>query len=288
MMRLGIQTDTLDKNTYGRFAENTYKKLAEHGYAASDFNMSVTESPLYSMPFGEAEALLLKEKALAEEAGILIQQVHGPWRWPCRDFSEEDRRERMEKMKYSIRLTSVLGCKNWVVHPIMPLGVEEAGTPDAEKTWEMNVAFMRELLETAKAYDVTICLENMPMLDFSLAKPEKILELVKLMDDAHFQVCLDTGHVSVFDDLDLAEETRRLGKYIRVMHVHDNNQNRDLHMWPMFGRIDWGSFAAALKDIGYEGVFSLETLPAGKLPDGLFEEAGVTLSKIARHITAEI
>lgn len=46
--------------------------------------------------------------------------------------------------------------------------------------------------------------------------------------------------------------------------------------------------AAALKDIGYAGVFSPETLPAGKLPDGLFEEAGVTLSNIAKHITAEI
>jgi len=287
-MRLGIQTDTLDRNTCGRFGNETYKKLAEHGYAASDFNMSVTESPLYSMPFEEARAILLKEKAMAEEAGILINQVHGPWRWPPRDFTAEDRLERMEKMKYSLRLTAVLGCRNWVVHPIMPFGVEEAGTPEAEKTWEMNIAFMRELLETAKEYDITICLENMPMLDFSLAKPEKILAFVKLMDDEHFQICLDTGHVSVFDDLELAEETRRLGKYIRVLHVHDNNQNRDLHLWPFFGRINWPSFAEALKDIGYGGVFSLETLPASKLPDDLFEEAGLTLAKIARLITADI
>ena len=63
-MRLGIQTDTLDRNTCGRFGDETYKKLAEHGYAASDFNMSVTESPLYSMPFEEARAILLKENAM--------------------------------------------------------------------------------------------------------------------------------------------------------------------------------------------------------------------------------
>jgi len=44
----------------------------------------------------------------------------------------------------------------------------------------------------------------------------------------------------------------------------------------------------ALKDIGYGGVFSLETLPASKLPDDLFEEAGLTLAKIARLITADI
>lgn len=287
-MRLGIESDSLNKGSYGRFGENVYKKLAALGYAASDFNSADTDTELYTLPFEEVEAILLKEKALAAEAGILIDQVHGPWRWPCRDFTEEDRAERMEKMKKSIRIAAVLGSENWVVHPIMPFGVEEAETPDAEKTWELNVVFMRELLEEAKKYGITICLENMPMLDFSLAKPEMILKLVEEINDPLFRICLDTGHVSVFDDLDLAEETRRLGKYIRVTHIHDNKQNRDLHLFPMFGRLDWPSFAKALKDIEYDGVFLLEVNPPKTLPDELFEEAGVTLSKIARHITAEI
>jgi hypothetical protein len=102
---------------------------------------------------------------------------------------------------------------------------------------------MRELLETAKAYDITICLENMPMLEFSLSVPEKILELVNAIDDEHFKICLDTGHVSVFPDLCLAEETRVLGKQIRVLHVHDNHLGEDVHMLPYFGTIDWAGFA---------------------------------------------
>ena len=64
-------------------------------------------------------------------------------------------------MKKSIRAASILECKNWVIHPIMPFGVEDIDTGDAEKTWDMNVAFMKELLKTAKEYGVTICLENM-------------------------------------------------------------------------------------------------------------------------------
>ena len=287
-MRLGMESDTLLAGSYGRYGENTYKKLAEHGYSASDFNTADTNGKLYTMPFAEAEAYLLKEKALAEEAGILINQVHGPWRWPAQDGTEEDRQERMEKMKYSLKLASVLGAKNWVVHPIMPFGVEEAGTEDAPRTWEMNLKFMRELLETAKTYGITICLENMPMLNFSMAKPEMILKFVQEINDPLFRICLDTGHVSVFDDLDLAEETRRLGEYIQVTHVHDNVQNRDLHLYPMFGRLDWPSFTAALKDIGYKGVFSLEVTPSRKLPDDLFEEAGLTLAHIVQYITADL
>ena len=87
---------------------------------------------------------------------------------------EEDRKERMEKMKKSIRYTAVLGCKYWVIHPIMPFGVCEKDTEDAQKTWDMNIEFMSELLKVAKEVGVTICFENMPMLQFSLAKPDKI------------------------------------------------------------------------------------------------------------------
>ena len=226
--------------------------------------------------------------AMAEAAGIEIHQVHGPWRWPPKDSTEEDRKERMEKMKKSIYLTTVLGCKNWVVHPIMPLGLEEADTEDALRTWAMNFVFMEELLETAKEHDVTICLENMPMHKFSMSKPKEILNFVEQIGDDHFKICLDTGHVSVFPELDLAEETRRLGKEIRVLHVHDNRYNCDMHLNPYDGIVNWESFGKALRDIQFDGVFSLETAPGGKMPDALFEEKSRHLVNICKYITETV
>ena len=156
---------------YGRWGEERYEKMKEHGYDCADFNMADTNDEIYSLPEKEAEALLYAEAELAKKAGIEISQVHGPWRWPARDFEEEDRKERMEKMKKSIRYTAVLGCKYWVIHPIMPFGVCEKDTEDAQKTWDMNLEFMSELLKVAKEVGVTICFENMPMHKFSLAKP---------------------------------------------------------------------------------------------------------------------
>lgn len=287
-MRIGISACTLDKNGYGRYGEAMYLTLKEHGFSCTDFDMADTNGLLYTQALPQAEAILCKERDLAQAAGIEINQVHGPWRWPAQDGTVEERQERMEKMKQSIYLTSVLGCKNWVVHPIMPFGVQEADTDDALRTWAMNFVFMEELLETAKQYDITICLENMPMHRFSMAKPKEILNFVEQIGDEHFKICLDTGHVSVFPELDLGEETRRMGKAIRVLHVHDNRYNIDMHLKPYEGVIDWDAFATALKDIQYTGVFSLETGPSGKLSDVLYTEQSKHLVNISKHITRGI
>lgn len=285
-MKLGISTSSLDDRGYGRWGDSAYRKLSEHGYACSDLNMSDTDTKLYTLPQEEADAILLREKELALKAGIEISQVHGPWRCPVKDSTEEDRKERMEKMKSSIRSAALLGCKNWVIHPIMPFGMEDAENGDEQKTWDMNLVFMRELLKTAKDYAVTICLENMPFGKFSLSKPESILSFVREIGDDHFKICLDTGHVATFSTLSLAEETRRLGSEIRVLHVHDTFPGQDAHMIPYFGVIDWKGFAQALRDIGFSGVFSFETMPPRGLPTPAFEAMCKCLKSIAEEILA--
>lgn len=124
----------------------------------------------------------------------------------------------------------------------------------------------------------------MPMLGFSLAKPASILNVVEFINDEHFKICLDTGHVSVFSDLSLSDEVRRLGDKIQVLHVHDNKFSRDLHMMPYSGDIDWNDFRKALKDIGFNGSFSLETMPPRKLPTYIFEELSILYAKVAKEI----
>ena len=287
-MKIGINSNTMDIGGYGRFGNDTYKKLREHGYLYTDLSISNTDLPVYYLPQEQSDALLLREKEMAEAAGIKINQVHGPWRWPLGDATVEDRAERMEKMKKSIRAASILGSKYWVIHPIMPYGIEELGTEYAPKTWELNREFMTELLKTAKEYDVIICLENLPFPEFSMATPEAVLKFVREMDDDHFKICLDTGHVSVFDNLNLADEVRRVGSELKTLHVHDNKQNKDLHLMPHYGVIDWKDFVKSLKDINFEGVFSLETKPAPGLNDEMFDRMGKLLYEIAEDIAKDL
>lgn len=228
----------------------------------------------------------MHEKELLQEAGIFVSQVHGPWRFPPRDFSDADRAERMEKMKRSMNATKILGCKNWVIHPIMPFGWDEkiSNPGHEQKTWEINYKFMSELLLTAKEHDITICLENMPMPNFSIGSPEEILKFVKEINDDHFKVCLDTGHAAVYPNGNPADAARMLGDHIKVLHIHDNNGEEDFHWLPYFGIINWEEFGMALKEIGFRGVFSYESYSHKKFPSPYYENICRMMVKIAENI----
>ncbi len=282
-MRIGITESSY--NVYP--IESRYERMLADGYTCIDYGMSNTESVPYTLNDAEFDAYFAGERMRAEKAGITIWQVHGPWRWPPQDGTEEDRAERMEKMKRSIRGTALLGCKNWIVHPIMPYGINELGTDDAQKTWDLNVTFMRELLSYAKAHDVIICFENMPMPNFSLGSVEAIMRFVREMNDDSFRVCLDTGHVNVFPGQSLYDAVHMIGDKLQTLHVHDNGGTSDEHRLPWFGTADWAGFGRALHEIGFSGVFSFETGPSRALPIELYGDMLRFMIKSAHAIMGE-
>jgi sugar phosphate isomerase/epimerase len=50
----------------------------------------------------------------------------------------------------------------------------------------------------------------------------------------------------------------RLGKAIKHCHVSDNDGVTNVHWRPGMGKIDWTAMFQALKDVGYDGVISIE------------------------------
>lgn len=280
MMKIGIESGAyLDR--YG-FAEGLARMKA-HGYEALDYQrFADTETELFRVSEAEFERTLRTQRAAIEDAGIEITQTHGPWRWPPRDFTEEDRAERFEKMAKSIRGTAILGCRNFVIHPIMPFGDDR--DPEPERLWDMNLAFMSRLVEVGRSCDVVVNFENMPMIALSISRPEAILRFVKTVDSPFFKVCLDTGHCAVFGDSP-AQAVRLIGKeYLATLHIHDNNGHNDLHWNPYTGVIDWDDFSAALREIGFEGAVSLETAAPGRIPQDIREPFEQGLFHMARRI----
>lgn len=285
-MKLGMTKGFHD--SFSRWGDMQYTKIKELGFDYVDFQLANTTVAPYTLSDEEADACLLAAKNAMDAAGIKVCQVHGPWRYPPQETTEEERAERLEKMQRSIRFCAQLGCKYWVIHPIMPFGVEELGTEKEADTWELNLAFMRKLLETAIKYDVTICLENMPFRQFSISTPEKILKFVKEINDEHFRICLDTGHVSVFAGQSPADALRLMKDDVKVLHIHDNSGKGDEHLAPYSGVIDWEDFAHALKEIDFQGVVSLECNPSAKLPDAAYEAMWKGYAEIARAISREL
>lgn len=281
-MRIGVSMDRF--NNGNRWGERVYEKIKEFGFDCTDFNMSDTNTEIYRLPQEQSDAILREERALAEAAGITIHQVHGPWQYPIYDCTEAERAERLEKMQISVRAAAILGAKYWIVHPIMPCGLEEKDSPVAALTWELNLKFMRELLKTAKEHDVTICLENMPFLKFSISETATILQMIHEINDDHFKMCLDTGHAQVFRKEKVGEDIRLAGKDLAAFHIHDSKEARDLHLLPYEGVVDWEDISRAMQEIGFDGVFSLETTPGKKTPQPMYDELWRILAQMADHI----
>ena len=282
-MKIGINLDPF-ASKHGRYGELKFKKIREHGFEAVDYGIQNTDTYVYTSTEAEMREFLEREANSAKEAGVVISQIHGPWRYPPMDLTPEDLNERMDKMKRAVLATEAIGSKYMVIHPIMPFGTADIQDGKEKETFEMNISFMTELATYAGEHGVTVCIENMPMLGFSIARPAKILELVLAVGLDSFMICLDTGHVSVFDDLSPSEEILRLGKYLKVLHIHDNLGDKDAHLFPTLGRVNWGGVKESLDAIGFDGVFSLECAPSPLLSDVEFEKESKRLAEIARKI----
>ena len=253
--------------------------MKKHGFDSADYqNLVNTENELFALSDSEFEKRLLAHKEAAKEAGVVINQTHGPWRSP-QDATEEDRAERFEKMSKSLFATSVLGCKYMAIHPIMPYGC--GANPEPERFMELNFEFFTKLTAEAKKYGVIICFENMPFPALSLSSASQIAEFVKMINSDNFKMCLDTGHCAVMKESP-AEAVRNFGDIIKILHVHDNDGARDLHQYPFDGVIDWSDFSKALKGLDKDVVLNLET-GAGRSSEK-WEEIQIDLNNRARKL----
>ena len=116
---------------------------------------------------------------------------------------------------------------------------------------------------------------------------KEVKKLVRAIDNPLLKVCLDTGHANVFHD-DLAADVRLLGNDLATLHVHDNKGNWDQHLIPYMGNIKWDEFLSALKEIGYNGCFTLETMISTTMPQPIKEEMQRSLAALARQMADKI
>ena len=268
-----------------RWGEERYRKMREIGFEAMDFSNDVTER-LASCETTCAEFMeeVKREKKLILESGLEIAQMHGPWRWPPRDYTPEDRADRMARMKASIEACAYLECENWVIHNVMPFGHEDMLLGKEQETWEMNLEFFTELAKTAHQNGVTVCIENMPMPKFSIGAPADTVRFIKAMNDDCFKMCYDVGHAAVIPGVDPVASVYEIRDVLRTLHIHDNLGKVDQHFIPFFGVVDWYGVGKALRDIEFGGAFSLEVEAPKNMPDPFYEQTFRLIYNLANQI----
>ena len=173
-------------------------------------------------------------------SGIPLNSVHSPlyadYEWgragaPPVNVASIDRASRIEAMdeiKRALEIAEQIPFRFLVQH---------LGGPNesySEKKFEAAMTSIEHLRAFAKPLGVRILLENIPN---ELSMPDRLVEMIH---GAHFDdvgVCFDFGHAHMMGTVREAFETLR--SLIQSTHVHDNDKNKDSHLWPGQGTIDW-------------------------------------------------
>jgi sugar phosphate isomerase/epimerase len=182
-------------------------------------------------------------KEIAEwfrNSGVPLYSVHSPlyadYEWgragaPPVNVAAIDRAERVEAMdeiKRALEIAEQIPFRFLVQH---------LGTPNesfSEKKFEAAMTSIEHLRAFAKPLGVRIVLENIPN---ELSTPDKLIEMIH---GAHFDdvgVCFDFGHAHMMSSV--RESFEILRNQVCSTHVHDNAKDKDSHLWPGQGTIDW-------------------------------------------------
>ena len=286
-MKIGVSACTSKESQFGRrWGEQTYEKLRSFGFTHVDFSViGDFDSDYMTLPEEEALALVLREKELAEKAGMVIHQAHGPVIAHEQPYTEAELNKLIDGFKRCIRLCGAIDCGFLVVHPLMINGWSERGCEIAKDTFEQNVKVLRQLAEYAADYNVTLCYENMPCIGLSISHPHEVAEVVRAVDHPNLGVCFDTGHTMAFRcGKSIGDQIREIGSLIKVLHVHDTYGMADQHNLPGIGATDWDDLREALYEVGFDGIFSLELNRIHDFSLELFDELYRITYKMADEI----
>ncbi len=192
-------------------------------------------------------------------SGIALNSVHSPlysdYEWgrtgsPPVNVASTDRAGRvdaMDEIKRALEIAEQIPFRFLVQH---------LGTPNesfSDKKFEAAMTSIEHLRAFAKPLGVTILLENIPN---ELSAPEKLVEMIH---SAHFDdvgVCFDFGHAHMVNSV--RESFEILRNHIRSTHVHDNGKDKDSHLWPGAGTIDWKEAMELLRSVPQKPPLLLE------------------------------
>jgi fructoselysine 3-epimerase len=202
-------------------------------------------------------------RAVVEDAGLQMSQAHI---WIMADIAAMDAARRegdRAVVRRDIEVLSALGIQNGVLHPCW--GARHETLDSACYQRDLVYEGAASLATAAEKQGVRLALEN----GMSIRGPEDevvwdgsvtgLRELIVEVASPALGICLDTGH-AILEGWDNAEAVEVAGDLLIALHIADNDGSGDQHRIPYaYGsKVNWPAVVAALKAVGYAGVFNLE------------------------------
>src|SRR3954447_5435443 len=126
---------------------------------------------------------------------------------------------------------------------------------DWGRNFEDYVTSLKACAAACEAAGVVMTIEPHPAR--YMANTDGALRLLEHVGSPAVGINFDPSHTFPVGDFPNVS-VYRLGKYIKHLHVSDNDGVTNVHWRPGMGKIDWVAMFQALKDVGYEGVVSIE------------------------------
>ncbi len=193
---------------------------------------------------------------LVAEAEMQVWSVHAPFGGGV-DLSAPDelaRRESVGQIRRAYEVASALGANYVVVHAGVTTGDED----EQQIRLRQSLRSLNCLLKRACQLGVELVVEYLPANKPRLCNDSTQIRQILSLCDGIPGVCLDTNHANLREDL--ADATRALADWIVTVHLSDNDGEREMHMMPGEGVIDWSEFMDVLDEIDYEGPLVYEAV----------------------------
>jgi len=126
-----------------------------------------------------------------------------------------------------------------------------------DQAWKWSVEKLRECARFARDRDVILGLENLVNANEFTNTSDRILRMIKEVDDENVGATIDLGHINVVRE-PIRDFIHKVGNLIVNVHVHDNDGTGDAHLQPGKGNVDFTTAVTALKEVGYARCLTLE------------------------------
>jgi len=216
---------------------------------------------------GELEALAEQYRAV----GLSFDTFHLPFAAEddIASFYETVRRRAADKMKHWVERAAALGVRAAVQHPSTTRhSVDVEGLDPYLRQLGRSLDV---LLPACEAVGVTLAIENMLPADGGrfCSRPEHFERLTSEFGHPNLGYALDTGHALVAGggQEGAAAFIPAMGDRLVAFHLADNAGDRDSHLAPGRGLVDFGPVFRAAADHGHGHSMCIETPPFAPGPN---------------------
>lgn len=145
------------------------------------------------------------------------------------------RQEAVDEIKRALDLVEQIPFRFCVQHVASSRDV-----PD-ERRWDAAFSSLEHLSLFARQRGVTMAIENTPG---EMATPANLKHFLEQTRLTNVKICFDAGHAHLEGGVSPGLEIVR--DLVATTHLHDNRGERDDHLLPYEGTIDWSAALAAL------------------------------------------